>query len=149
MKPHSNQDPLKKKRDFSDFMRNASGRERERVFMKAIDESIADQRKIIERSEQLRWRRAPKWDFVHLNLTAHRRGLLAKPGHACARNAQVAVDGNAAPTGQIGDLNGVQIQHKQAHNLAEFALRNMRAENVAILHEISVGYAYSASLNLS
>jgi len=42
----------------SECMRNASGRERECVFMKAIDESIADQRKIIERSEQLRRQRA-------------------------------------------------------------------------------------------
>jgi len=58
MKPSSNQDPPTKKRDFSDFMLNASDGERERVIMKAIDESIADQRKIIERSEQLRRRRA-------------------------------------------------------------------------------------------
>jgi len=42
----------------SEFMRNASDREHERVIMKAIDESIADQRKIIERSEQLRRQRA-------------------------------------------------------------------------------------------
>jgi len=58
MKPSSNQNPSEKKRDFSDFMRNASGRERERMFMKAIDESISDQRKIIERSERLRRQRA-------------------------------------------------------------------------------------------
>jgi len=58
MKPISNQDPPEKNGDFSDFMRNASDSERERVFMKAIDESIADQRKIIERSEQLRRQRA-------------------------------------------------------------------------------------------
>jgi len=59
MKPNSNQDPpAKKNGDFSEFMRNAPARERERVFMKAIDESIAEQRKIIERSEQLRQQRA-------------------------------------------------------------------------------------------
>jgi len=39
-------------------MRNAPAHERRRAVMKAIDESIADQRKIIERSEQLRRQRA-------------------------------------------------------------------------------------------
>jgi len=50
--------PPAKNDAFSEFMRNASDSERERVIMKAIDESIADQRKIIERSEQLRRQRA-------------------------------------------------------------------------------------------
>jgi len=58
MKSSPNQNPPAKNGDFSDFMHNASDSERERVFMKAIDESIADQRKIIERSEQLRRQRA-------------------------------------------------------------------------------------------
>ena len=42
----------------SEFMRNGSVREHERVFKKVIEESIAEQRKIIERSEQLRLQRA-------------------------------------------------------------------------------------------
>jgi len=42
--------PSAKNCAFSEFMRNASDSERERVFMKAI----ADQRKIIEYSEELR-----------------------------------------------------------------------------------------------
>ncbi|MDD9883679.1 MAG: hypothetical protein OXU62_03920 [Gammaproteobacteria bacterium] len=50
--------PPAKNDAFSEFMHNASDSERERVIMKAIDESIADQRKIIERSEQLRRQRA-------------------------------------------------------------------------------------------
>jgi len=58
MKPSSNPKATAKNGDFSEFMRNASDSERERVIMKAIDESIADQRKIIERSEQLRRQRA-------------------------------------------------------------------------------------------
>ena len=58
MKPHSHQKASTKRDDFSEFMRNAPTHERERVVMKAIDESIADQRKIIERSEQLRRQRA-------------------------------------------------------------------------------------------
>ena len=58
MKPSSSPKPSAKNDAFSEFMRNASDSERERVIMKAIDESIADQRKIIERSEQLRRQRA-------------------------------------------------------------------------------------------
>jgi len=42
----------------SEFMRNGSAREHKRVFKKVIEESIAEQRKIIERSEQLRRQRA-------------------------------------------------------------------------------------------
>jgi len=45
--------------------------------------------------------------FVQLNLAAHRRVLLAKPRHARAQGSHMAVDGNAAQTGQIGDLSGV------------------------------------------
>lgn len=58
MKLSTNQNSPAKNGDFSEFMRNAPAHERERVVMKAIDESIADQRKIIERSEQLRRQRA-------------------------------------------------------------------------------------------
>jgi len=58
MKPYSSPKPPTKKDAFSEFMRNAPAHERERVVMKAIDESIAEQRKIIERSEQLRRQRA-------------------------------------------------------------------------------------------
>jgi len=58
MKPSSSQKAPAKNGDFSEFMRNAPAHERRRVVMKAIDESIADQRKIIERSEQLRRQRA-------------------------------------------------------------------------------------------
>lgn len=58
MKPSSNPKATAKNGDFSEFMRNAPAHERRRAVMKAIDESIADQRKIIERSEQLRWQRA-------------------------------------------------------------------------------------------
>ncbi len=58
MKPNSSLKAPAENDAFSEFMRNASDSERERVIMKAIDESIADQRKIIERSEQLRRRRA-------------------------------------------------------------------------------------------
>lgn len=42
----------------SEFMRNGSAREHKRVFKKVIEESIAEQRKIIERSEQMRQQRA-------------------------------------------------------------------------------------------
>lgn len=59
MKLFSRQKPPAKNGDFSEFMRNAPAHERERVIMKAIDESIADQREIIERSEQLRRQRRP------------------------------------------------------------------------------------------
>jgi len=58
MKPNSTPKASAKNGDFSEFMRNAPAHERERVILKAIDESIADQRKIIERSEQLRRQRA-------------------------------------------------------------------------------------------
>jgi len=58
MKLNSSPKTPVKKDAFSEFMRNAPAYERERVVMKAIDESIADQRKIIERSEQLRRQRA-------------------------------------------------------------------------------------------
>jgi len=58
MKLNSSPKASAKKDAFSEFMRNAPAHERERVIMKAIDESIADQRKIIERSEQLRRQRA-------------------------------------------------------------------------------------------
>jgi len=58
--------------------------------------------------------------FVHFNLAAHRPGLFAKPCHARAQNGQIAVDGNAAQTSQIGDLHGVQVERKQVHNLPKF-----------------------------
>ncbi len=38
----------------SEFMRNGSAREHKRVFKKVIEESIAEQQKIIDKSEQLR-----------------------------------------------------------------------------------------------
>ena len=72
--------------------------------------------------------------FVHFNLAAHRRRLLAKPRHAHAQRGQVAVDGNATQTSQIGDLHGVQIQRKQAQNAPKFRVRDSRMENVAICH---------------
>jgi len=72
--------------------------------------------------------------FVHLNLAAHRRRLLAKPRHANAQQVQIAVDRVATYAGQIGDLHGVQIQRKQAQNLPKFRRRNSRTENVGICH---------------
>ena len=50
--------PPEKSSAISEFMRNGSAREHKRVFKKVIEESIAEQRKIIERSEQLRRQRA-------------------------------------------------------------------------------------------
>ncbi|MDA7956626.1 MAG: hypothetical protein MPK11_04935 [Gammaproteobacteria bacterium] len=37
----------------SEFMRNAPAREQKRVFKKVIEQSIAEQRKVIEKSEAL------------------------------------------------------------------------------------------------
>ena len=38
----------------SEFMRNASAREQKRVFKKVIEESIKDQRKVIERAAEIK-----------------------------------------------------------------------------------------------
>jgi len=57
MNPLSHQKPTSSSA-LSEFMRNGSEREHQRVFKKVIEESIAEQRKIIERSEQLRRQRA-------------------------------------------------------------------------------------------
>lgn len=52
--------PPAKSSAFSEFMRNASDSEHERVFMKVIEESIADQRKIIEQAERMQREAADK-----------------------------------------------------------------------------------------
>jgi len=58
MKLFSHSKQPEKSSEISEFMRNGSAREHKRVFKKVIEESIAEQRKIIERSEQLRRQRA-------------------------------------------------------------------------------------------
>ncbi|MGR3984540.1 MAG: hypothetical protein OD817_04695 [Gammaproteobacteria bacterium] len=50
----SRQKPPVKSSALSEFMRNAPAREQKRVFKKVIEQSIAEQRKIIEQSDRLR-----------------------------------------------------------------------------------------------
>ncbi|MGR3913011.1 MAG: hypothetical protein OD918_00550 [Gammaproteobacteria bacterium] len=54
----SRKKPPAKSSALSEFMRNAPAREQKRVFKKVIEQSIAEQRKIIEQSERLRRDRA-------------------------------------------------------------------------------------------
>lgn len=49
--------PPANRRTASDFMLNASTSERKRVFMKVIEESIADQLEVIEKAERLQQQR--------------------------------------------------------------------------------------------
>ena len=54
MKLFARQKTSAKNSKFSEFMRNGSAREHKRVFQKVIEESIAEQRKVIEQAERLR-----------------------------------------------------------------------------------------------
>jgi len=87
--------------------------------------------------------------FIHFTITPHRLDLIAVPRHVPAQRGQMVVDGHAADPGQGGNLDGVQIEREQPHNVAKFRLGDSRMENISICHLPSISYAYFTTIKLS
>ena len=60
--------------------------------------------------------------FIYFNLPAEGRTRVAKGSQAYPDSMNVTVDCVAAQAGQIGELRGVEVNRKQAHQLPEFTL---------------------------
>ena len=58
--------------------------------------------------------------------------LLTLAGHAQAKGLEEAIDRAATDVRERRDFGGLEIERKEAHDLPEFGLRNMRTQNIAI-----------------
>src|SRR5262245_5136344 len=63
--------------------------------------------------------------FVDFDRAAHRRMLLADPGHANTEGVKEPVHGAATDVGELRDFGGLEIEREEAYDLPKFGLRNM------------------------
>lgn len=64
---------------------------------------------------------SPKERFVNFDLPAERGPGVAEHGQTHSKGSEITINRVAAQTHQGGDLRGVEINRKQAHQLPEFA----------------------------